>query len=283
VKKYIFLVLMVFSLGVFAASVDLGVKGSLNVNPQANKPNNFAVGQTDVTLAAANKNIAFNWVFNLDSTLGASKAPTSKYAFVSGKIFGGTGEVGVINPIIASDFGGGFYGDSAFFGQFCMDGAGLSFATGPWTVAYTGAATLLNDGSSTLTGQLGVAYDVCDTGKVAVIMNQNKAAGTTGYDLYIQKAMSFGALDLSTQIIWGLQSSAQKQLVAIYANYSLDKTQSVYFTYTDDLSEVSTITTKAYDAGYQFMVNESVTAIANFNSNLATDVQNLTVGLNFAL
>ncbi|MEI7942734.1 MAG: hypothetical protein WCH76_06160 [Candidatus Riflemargulisbacteria bacterium] len=280
-KKYIFLVLMVFSLGVFAASVDLGVKGSLQLNPQANKDNSFGIGQTDITLSASNKNIAFNYVIN-------AIGPVSKYAWVEGKIFGGTAQVGVISPIVSNYFGGGFYGDSEFFGVAKMDGKGVSFATGPWTVAYTGAASLLNDGiSSTSTaGKLAVAYKVCDSSKVAIIMNDSKIAKTTGYDLYVEKSMSFGALDLSAQVIWGLQAqnvSVLKQIFAVYANYSLDKTQSVFCTFIDDIADVRTV--KSLSLGYAYAVNDSVTAIVDYTNDMSGVLtnENATVGLNFAL
>ncbi len=282
---------MVFSLGVFAASVDLGANGSLQLNPQANKNNSFVIGQTDVTLAAANKNIAFNYVMRIDAANGVWTAPSTKYAFVSGKIFGGNGQVGLINPIVSSKFGGGFYGNSSFFaiaGNIAnMDGAGLSYATGPWTVAYTGAASLLSSGGATATsGKLGVAYQVCETGKVAIIMNDNKTALTTGYDLYVEKSMAFGALDLSAQVMWGLQAqnvSVLKQIVAVYANYTLDKTQSVYATFIDDLTDVTT--TKALSLGYAFAVNDSVTAIVDYTNDMSAAATNesATVGLNFAL
>ena len=286
---------MVFSLGVFAASVDMGAKGSLQLNPQGNKDNKFTIGQTDITLSASNKNIAFNYVSRIDSASGAIfPAPATKYAWVEGKIFGGMGQVGLISPIVDSTFGGGFYSDSTFssVAGVNMYGAGACWMTGPWTVAYTGAASLLKGDSyytDTAKGKLGVAYNTCDTGKVGLIMVQDKTvanvAGKIDYSLYVQKAMSFGALDLSAQIMWALQTQSTvsglgKQLVAVYANYALDKTQSVYCTFVDDLADVNAV--NSLSLGYELAVNDSVKTIVDY-TDAAGSGQNVTVGLNFVL
>lgn len=290
-KKFTLLILLVFSLGVFAASVDLGAKGSLQLNPQANKDNSFVVGQTDVTFTAKNKDIAFNWILNLDAANVAFPAPDTKYAWVEGMLFGGKGQVGLINPIVASKMAPGFYATSAFFNVFNMAGSGVSYETGDWTVAYTGAAALLDNGKANdallpanEAGQLGVAYNAGEFGKYAIIMNQDKDAtpASIGYDLYVELCKEFGALKVATQIAWGLQQSgAQNQLVALYANYKLDATQSVYASYIDDLADANT--DQALSLGYGYAVNDSVTAIVDYTNNIGIGSEDLTVGLNFVL
>ncbi|MDD4527736.1 MAG: hypothetical protein PHF25_06870 [Candidatus Margulisbacteria bacterium] len=280
-KKIVLSILIVFSLGVFAASVDLGAKGSVQFNPQANKDNNFKSPETDITLVATNKNLAFNYVMN--------NAGTTRYIWVESKILGGMGQAGRISPIVSSKKSGGFYGDSAFFKEAGVDmvGSGVSWMTGPWTVAYTGAATLFDDGvalvpPATEAGKLGVAYNADKMGKYAIIMNQDKNAGTIGYDLLVEYGMMLAGVDLSAQVMWGLQGAVQRQLMAVYAKYALDKTQSVYANYIDDLNNASS-TTQALSLGYALALNDNLKAIVDYTNNIATTAEDFTVGLDFAL
>ena len=277
-KKIVLSILIVFSLGVFAASVDLSGAGSVAFNPQANEANQFVPGQTDITLKTANKDISFIYVLNLDDS-GILFMPNaeSRYAFVEGKILGGVGQAGLISPIVSAGMAPGFYGNSAFFTVAQMDGSGFSYATGPWTVAYTGAATILNDASQNEAGKLGVAYDAKDMGKYAIIMNQNKGTGTIVYDFLMEYGTAFGALNVSAQVMWGLQGATQKQYVALYATYMLDKAQSVYATYADDLA--GAVLAKSLSLGYEYALSNSTKAIVNYTNSMPGEA--VTVGLGF--
>ncbi len=283
-KKITLLVLLVMSLGVFAASTDLSAKGSLYVNPQGSKTNDFTLGQTDLFLSAANKDVSVSTVFALNTAVN----PVTKYFVVETKVFGGKLQGGRINPIVSDYFAPGFYGDSSFFlaTGYNMVGNGLSFETGAWTVAYTGAATLLN-GPSTQVGKLGIAYNADKMGKYAIIMKQNKVAGLeyTDYDLLVEYGTAFGDLALTAQVLWGLQaqSAAQKQAIALYANYTVDAKQAVYGIYYDDLAGMTL--TKALSLGYTYMVNSSVTAVVDYTNTMETASagETVSVGLSFGL
>jgi len=243
-------------------------------------------GQTDLTLQAANDDVTVYWVADLASNQGvaapATHTPKTRYAYVEGMVLDGKGIAGKISPLV-SCMGGGFYGDTAFFTNANIDGAGVAYMTGPWTVAYTGAATILNgtNGANGEVSDLAVAYDMTDTCKIGVILNDTVGT-STAYNLLVEKTMMISDVTVEAQLLWGLVGTGtytQTQLFALNLMY-----MDFYASLTDSLSNVGTgAALKTYSVGYDYALSNSSSLIADYTYDMAASTKTATVGVNFTL
>jgi hypothetical protein len=216
-KKIVFLLLLVFSLGLFAADITLGVgsvKGAVGIGLRDYDNNALAFsGLNYVSLLAAKGQSQMTWVILQDY---ATATDLVNYLWVDTPLAGGALRVGK-QRLSVPNFIGGVFNDSTFMTATKQKGTGVSYTTkimGYKTqLQWVGNMFLLDNkgGLENTTNRASLAALV-DTGMGAnlgiVYSDQGAATPTAGISIYGDYVMSAAGLNLMMQVWFDLSNDA---------------------------------------------------------------------------
>ena len=286
-KKLTLLLLIVSSIGLFAADVNFNLKGAVQVSQLTNTDTQtMGLGEARATFMAKSGGTTLFFITRLDKLYVASPVGTSVIDYLWVETMTAFGKLSIGKQRLGFANKAGYYRTSTFVAGTAQKGLGIALTTKVAgmgvKVQLLGDVFFLDEAAPSGEGKSSLAA-LIDTGmpfglKVGGVFNNDNstASNTSGMSVYAEGGTSVSGLNLFGQIFWDLSDDAAKaavfnvfgvttarQWVNIYADYMISEAK-LYGSYLADLNKA--VYENVMSAGISYPISGEVNGVIDYTS-----------------